>query len=703
MRSYFFFVKWRRVVCLSGAMLFTFSIAISTASPTHSRGGHQLKISRIMLLKNGVGYFERRGKVPGGQSIELYFKKKQMNDLLKSLTVLNLGEGSTGTVVYDSTKTAGQLLGDFAFDLRQGKGMPQVLAQLQGAPVSLKAGSETISGTIVGVEKRAVRNDTVLASVFYLTLLDDSGRLRSVHTEEITSVEFMDEKLRGDMQQYLSILFQKHRRNEKRIVITPTGKGDQEILIGYVIETPVWKATYRVVIPEKRKDGGLFLQGWAIVDNVSGEDWKDVQLSLVSGLPVSFVQNLYDPLFRKRPEIDAEAAPVAAPVVHKTGRPERRMKRVQKAMAPPSLEMDRSAAAMGMKAEAEEAKSRPDVDMEKQMRELEAQTVTREMGELFEYRIDRPVTIGRNRSSLVPIVAVEVEGLAVDVYNEKSRPENPMSGIRLINTTGLTLEGGPLTVFQGGNYAGEALARTIKPGEQRYITYAVDLGLRVSTKHGSKRQRVDRVIINKGVIRMHRGILLTKTYTLDNQTDREKTIIIEHPRLTDRKLLNKDKPIETTENYLRFEVKVPGSAQKTFEVREIRDRWESVLVANLTPEDMLVYFRGAYFSKRSQAQLKNIMDLKTTIADLKRKVKQVGDERNMIFRDQKRLRDNLRGLRQTAEETKLRSRYIRKLTLQESRLEDLDSKQADLEKRFNAHQKQLNELIESLDQDLKID
>ncbi len=145
------------------------------------------------------------------------------------------------------------------------------------------------------------------------------------------------------------------------------------------------------------------------------------------------------------------------------------------------------------------------------MRQLKAATITSDKGEMFEYRIDHPVTIARNRSALVPIVATEIKGQAVDLYNEKIRAKNPLAAVRLKNTTGLTLEGGPLTVFQGGSYAGDALVKTFKPDEKRYITYAVDLGLRVNTKMGTKSEQVDRVIINRGVIRMRRGIIETKT------------------------------------------------------------------------------------------------------------------------------------------------------------------------------------------------
>lgn len=695
-------MKNRNFLLQSVFIAFLFSLIIPPGINAEIKGsaGGQLNLKKVALFKSGVGYFELRGSVEAGEGIELHFKREQMNDLLKSLTILNLSGGEVGShaigVVYDSTKTAKQQLNDYAFDLRKDDGLPQVLKQLQGSKIELIIGSSAITGSIVGVETRITMENEIKIPFFYLSIIDSNGQLRSFDTNEISGVKFLDQRLNQDIKRYLTILFQKHRKDEKAVLITPTGEGRQELLISYVTEVPVWKATYRIIIPEGKKDIKPFLQGWAIIDNVSGKDWKNVQLSLVSGLPISFVQNLYDPQFKKRPVVRLEKEAPLAPAVPEAGM---RADRIVAAAAPMAKSKQRRMQSFAAERDMKEMRL-DGANFDERMRALKVDTVTREKGELFEYRIDHPVTIERNHSALVPIVAAEIEGQSVDLYNEKIRADNPLAAVRLKNSTGLTLEGGPLTVFQGGSYAGDALVKTFKPDEQRYITYAVDLGLRVNTKMGTKSEQIDRVIINRGIIRMRRGIIETKTYNLDNKNARSKTVVIEHPFHANWKLLNKEKPIEITDNYLRFEVKAPGLKVTKFSVREMRESWERIMITNLTPDQIVVLVRKKYLTENTQNKLQKIVALKSEVSTINRGLKAIQKERGQIFEDQKRLRENLRGLRQTTEEKGLRNRYVKRLNQQETRLEELRKREKELNQELKIKQGEMERMIGALEQDL---
>ena len=490
-------------------------------------------LKKVALFNTGVGYFQFQGTVPAGKGCKLYVKRDQMNDLLKSLTVINLSGGQINSIDYDNSKTTDQKLDEFNFHIQKDQGLPQILRQLQGSEVTVLMGNTSITGTIMGVEKRNTQIDKRIVPRFFLTIMDPNSQLRTFETAEITGIKLVDPKLNKDLEQYLSILFRKHQRNGKTVTITLTGQGPQELLVSYITEVPVWKATYRIVLPDSNKGNNPFLQGWAIVDNISGEDWQNVQLSLVSGLPVSFVQELYAPRFKKRPELKMDDNDAVSPMVPEAVMGENRM-----LMAAPASHKARPGT-IREKGLARRYSKEP--DMEQSIRELKAQTVTREVGDMFEYRIDHPVTIGRNRSALVPIVSKEIEGRAVDLYNEKTRKQHPLAGVRLKNTTGLTLEGGPLTVLKGGTYAGEAYVKSLKPNEQRYITYAVDLGLHVNTQKGSSTEPVDRVIINRGLMRLHRGIIETRNYTLNNKNAHSRTVVLEHPYHSNWKLLHPPK------------------------------------------------------------------------------------------------------------------------------------------------------------------
>ena len=230
-------MKNRNFLLQSVFMAFLFSLTIPSGVNADIKGsaGGQLSLRKVALFKSGVGYFELEGSVGAGKGIELHFKREQMNDLLKSLTILDLSGGQVGSIVYDSTKTAKQQLSDYTFDLRKGDGLPQVLKQLQGSRIELIIGSDAsgvaITGTIVGMETRIAMEDQIKIPHFYLSIMDSNGQLRSFDTNEISGVKFLDQRLNRDIKRYLTILFQKHRKDEKTVLITPSGEGRQELLI----------------------------------------------------------------------------------------------------------------------------------------------------------------------------------------------------------------------------------------------------------------------------------------------------------------------------------------------------------------------------------------------------------------------------------------------------------------------------------------
>ncbi len=224
-------------------------------------------------------------------------------------------------------------------------------------------------------------------------------------------------------------------------------------------------------------------------------------------------------------------------------------------------------------------------------------------------------------------------------------------------------------MVQGESYAGEALTATLKPNETRYITYAVDLGISVHTKTGTQTEAVDRVVIRNGVLRMHHAIIEIRTYTLDNKGPRPKTVVIDHPYHPDWKLLNTEKPIETTDHYLRFEVAAAPHKATAFQVREMRESWETLMVSSLTPDQIVLFADRRFLEQKTRTQLEKIVGLKSEIAGIDRDLKAVEKGRDQLYKDQKRLRENLQGLGQTAEEKELRSRYIKQLNEQETWLE----------------------------------
>ena len=669
----------------------------------------ELPLRKVILYKHGMGYFERTGLIKANASITLRMKKDQMNDVLKSLTAFDRTMGSVASISYGSSKTLDRLLSEYSFDLRKEPGLPGVLSQLQGAPVQMKVGNQTITGSIVGIEPRKeTRRDEIVSQTYKIAIMTDAGELRSYDISEVSSVVFVDDKLNGDLQDVLGLLFSAHRRDTKEVRIEPIGEGDHDMLVAYTVEAPVWKASYRLVLAQKDQPR---LQGWAIVDNTTEDDWQDVDLSLVSGLPVSFVMNLYDPRYKLRITADIEEEYAAAPVVSERQLMLREGEGQLGAMAN-AKKADRGAVAAAAPMASDAARKRSEAGapyekagafaMDKLMAQQAAQTTVRDLGELFEYHIDHKVTIARDHSALLPIVNKPVEGKKVSLYNERTRPANPMSAVRIKNVTGLTLEGGPVTVYDQNTYAGEAIFTTLKNNEDRYVSYAVDLGTVATTKHNSSQQPVFRVQINRGMMVTHFKLQETKAYTFNNMDDREKTVVIEHPIRPAWQLTGDVKPVEKTESYYRFEVKLPKKGPVEFAVKEEMPQSTSYEIVNVTP-DLIAYFvQQKFIDENLKKGFEAIIGIKNEISAIDAQIAQIDREKDALFKDQERLRANLKSLGESAEEKDLRNRYVKKLSEQEDGVQKLETNRDILAKQRIQKQQALNDAISKLTGDRQL-
>src|SRR5688572_714613 len=266
-----------------------------------------LPIRRVILYSNGVAYIERRGFVSGNAQIDLSFKQSQVDDVLKSMIVLDLNQGKIGAVSYNSSSPASARTAEIPFSVAAESGgdtggISEVLSQLQGARVFVSSTKGTASGSILTVEKRWLprQKDELPSATHFLVIASDTGEISSFDLFDVRSVKLLDEGTKRDLNEFANATASTRRRDAKTITVTSEGVGQRELVVSYTISAPIWKTTYRVVLD----DGGKpFFQGWAIVDNVSEEDWRNVQLSLISGSPVSFIQNLQKPLYRYRPII----------------------------------------------------------------------------------------------------------------------------------------------------------------------------------------------------------------------------------------------------------------------------------------------------------------------------------------------------------------------------------------------------------------
>ncbi|MBK6724378.1 MAG: hypothetical protein IPO41_04935 [Acidobacteria bacterium] len=650
-----------------------------------------LPIRRVILYSNGVAYIERRGIVTGNAEVNLSFKQSQVDDVLKSMVVLDLGQGKIGAVSYNSSAPASARTAEIPFSVDSESqdsesasgGMASVLAQLQGAKVVVSSTKGTAIGAILTIEKRKPTpkkdGDVSLPVSYALVIASESGEISSFELADIRSVKLVEDATRNDLNEFASATASTRRRDAKTISVTSQGSGQREMVVSYVIAAPIWKTTYRVVLDP---EGKPFFQGWAIVDNVSDDDWQNVQMSLVSGSPVSFIQNLQKPLYRYRPIIpipddlnldpqiyDAESGSgsgygdgVASGSGSGSGRGTGDGK-VELAVNGRDMVQSNY---MSVQTTISEA-------LANEKSGVETAATGNELGDLFEYRISNPVTVTRNRSALIPIVQTKMDGERVSIFNEAARPDRPMGGMMLTNTTPLTFEGGSLTVLDRDAYAGEALMERLKPKEQRLISFALDLGTRVSSETKGDSRPAQLIKVVNGVFQAHYFRTEKKTYTLTNQTDREKVIYVEHPVRKDWGLADETvKPNITTDRYYRFRVVLKPFDKVDLPVTERQGLMDSYSLSSLTGDQVRLFVSRRYIDDATRARLERLIDLRSQIGAIEGQLAALDAEVERIEADQKRFRENIEALSKTPEAKVLIARYIAKAGEQESRLEEME-------------------------------
>lgn len=658
-----------------------------------SVAANTLPIRRVILYSNGVAYIERRGFVTGNAEVNLSFKQSQVDDVLKSMVVLDLGQGKIGAVSYNSSAPASARTAEIPFSIEaetaaadeSSGGLANVLGQLQGAKVLVTSSKGTTAGAILTIEKKQTvstkSDETTTKNLEYaLVIASESGEIASIDLAEIRGVKLLEENTKTDVSEFANATASTRRRDAKTITVTSTGSGQREMVVSYTIAAPIWKTTYRVVLDS---EGKPFFQGWAIVDNVSDEDWDNVQLSLVSGSPVSFIQNLQKPLYRYRPIIPIPEDLNLDPQIYDAedgrgsgygyGQGSGRGSGTGSGYGNGTGGGDDSGPPPSAASNFMTVKTTISDALTNEKSGVETAATGNELGDLFEYRISNPVTVTRNRSALIPIVQTKMDGERVSIFNEAARADRPMGGMMLTNTTPLTFEGGSLTVIDRDAYAGEALMERLKPKEQRLISFALDLGTRVSSETKGDSRPAQLIKVVNGVFQVHYFRAEKKTYTLTNQTDREKVIYVEHPVRKDWGLAEETaKPSIVTERYYRFRVALKPFEKVELPITERQGLMDSYSLSNLTGDQVKLFVTRRYIDDATRAKLERLIELRTQMGAVDRKLEELDSEVERIEADQKRFRENIEALSKTPEAKVLIARYIAKAGEQESRLEEME-------------------------------
>ena len=665
----------------------------------------ELPITDVILYSSGVGYMQRAGTVTDNTTVQLSFKPEQIDDLLKSLVLLDLDGGQVGAVSYGSKEPIGKTLGSFAINLADNPSLAQLLNRMRGVEVEIVA-TNTFTGTILGVEKKKVEvgKEREVIEVDVLNLLTDTG-IRAVRLDEIVSIRILDERLDNELKKALKVLATGLDNQRRPVSITFDGKGARRVVVGYVTEAPVWKTSYRLVLSDKES----LLQGWAIVDNTSDADWTNVHLALVSGRPISFTEDLYTPLYAPRPVVMPHLFASLRPVEYGANLDQMQEAAAEndEGMGGAGEQRQRKAGALrgannmngpGMPMAAAPMLSAgrfADRDMEKDAQaSVVSAAVAQNLGQAFAYNIKAPVTLPRQQSALLPIVTGPVETWQLSIYNADVQPKFPLYGLRVKNTTGVHLMGGPITVYNDGAYAGDATFEDLQPSEQRLISYAVDLGMEGNRTEENGMREIMAITLAHGNLNVLRKFQRTVKYVFAVKDGKDRKLMVEHRYLPGWDLVSPKPADERTDTLYRFTLPVKASEGGKLTVVEEQVQSEVTGVVDIDTPTLVMYMKTGKISPAVREALQHVVELQGKLLDLRTQRQQKEQEIQNISNEQARIRQNMGQLDRTSD---LYRRYVTMLDAQETQIGKLRDDIADLQKRENAQRKALEDYVNGLD------
>ncbi len=654
-------------------------------------GEVELPVTHVAIFSSGVAFYQCQGVVEGEATAELTFRTDQINDVIKSLVVEDLDGGRVGVVSYASRDPLDKLLASFAVDIADKPTLPELLEQLRGEPVSID-GAVKLSGVIFGVESRETLVEKSARTVsYYLNILTDKG-LQQVAIDGIRNITLSNPKIDQELRDALAALATAHDTDKKTITLRFAGEGRRRVRVSYVLEAPIWKTTYRLLLDE---EGRPYLQGWATVDNATERDWENVRLALVSGRPISFVMDLYSPIYVPRPREELELYASLRPPEYAAGVPAEKKKlaaraagrRVAKA---PAIMMGVSEhAGTDRGATALEADQRIDLADAGVSSLAQAGRV----GELFRYLIDTPVSIPRQHSAMLPIVNTRIDGRKVSIYNPRNHAQHPLSGLEITNTSGLSLMQGPVTVLDGDTYAGDAKLPDLAPQEKRLVAYALDLEVDVRVERASRPDSITALRIVRGTLmHTHRYEDSTK-YIVTNKSDRPKTVIIEHQHGDDWKLIQPEQAYERAAGLSRFLVQVPAHETVELPVRFEMVTTQSVELTNLNTDRIRFYIRARTISPAVREALQRVITLQEALNKATHEVRQTKTRLDEQVDQQARIRQNLKTLPQNSD---VYRRQLEKFDRIETQIEKLQAQLAEAREAQAQTRKRLEHYLTTL-------
>ncbi|MHC4976235.1 MAG: DUF4139 domain-containing protein [Planctomycetota bacterium] len=665
-----------------GMMVVLAGSAVGLTNP--AIGESDLPVNRITLYRSGVGYFEHTGTVTGDDAVRLRFDVNKINDILKSLVAFDFDGGRIDGVHFAPKEPLSQKLDNFNFRLEDS--IVKLLAQFRGERVKLSTPHGDVEGIIYGTEQRSssisVDNGVQHVNDWFVTVVTSSG-IRAVAQSEIRSFELLDEELAQELNRALMTVATHRNDDLSDIEVRFEGDGERDVAISYTLESPVWKTSYRLVLPDET-GGEPYMQGWAIVENATDEDWNDVELSLAAGRPVSFTMDLQLPLFLSRPHVPVPVIGGLAPTLYESAR-----NLMPGELAEGEYRRDTQVASEMAKALGRSRGQREVLNQAGAMADMAAPSAARfeldaddwvsygggsralagEAGEQFFFTMEDPVSIERHASSMIPILGTPIEGRRITIYSPQTGNDLPMRGVDMRNDTGMQLMAGPIAVFDGGRYAGDSQIRNTARNQDRLLSYAVDSEVKVLQENDST-STIRKIKIVDGLLWQEYRGTQTTTYTITNYDgDEGRTVLLERAPMHGWELLAPEEPSEETDTMVRFEVEVPANDSVEYDVTYERVYSQSIGLTDMSMETLLRYSRNGRVSQQVIDAVSKAAKMQAQINRLGEQIAAIEKDRTEVFQDQDRIRRNMSSVGRNSD---LWTRYSRKLGEQETELERID-------------------------------
>ncbi len=688
-----------------------------------------LPLTRVSLDKNGVGFFEHAGRVTGDQSVTIDFTTAQLNDVLQSLTAIDLQGGRIAGAGYNSTTPLDQQLKSLPLELGPDASSVDFYNAIRGARVEVTGSGAPITGRLLNLELRTVPNKDDSNSAAptekrFLTVISETGSIRTIELTNATQVRLLDTDLHQDVTRYLQLLASTRSSGLRHLTLRDNGSGTRDLHVSYISEVPIWKSTYRILFtdaPTSPTKQSATLQGWSVVDNTTGSDWENVQLSLIAGAPQSFIQPISTPYYSRRPQIPLPQEAQLTPQTHESGdnadvglaAPSKIPNNIQMlkedGAPPPQAAGVAGMGSMGGSGGGVMAAGRRPAFTLRSESVLAApyettavdsftpNTTTQSFDDFFAYKLSQPITIRKNESALVPILQTKIEAERVTLWSPQQ--PTPLRALWITNTSNLTLDRGSFTIVEDGNFGGEGLLDPIHPAEKRLLSYAADQAVRVSTDYAHDTRRVQHLTIAKGVLKETTAEINEIEYLVHNAAPEPRTILIEHPVRPGWTLDSEVKPTETTPTVYRFRVETRPAETVRLHIGERHTLNQFFRLADTREDQLLLLLRDAKASPTLLAQLEPIFAAKRALTTLDQQIQSTQSSINEITTDQKRLRENLTALKSSPEERTLAKRYTQELNTQEDQLATLTKSLATQRQQRELAQQDLDNKIQSLNLD----